>query len=422
MSPYLLGLLLLCPLTIIFALTPENQTVTIDDQTEINIEVYSQSPHTVLIWQPHELGQQAIDQQLANSLAQKGVATWLVGLLESNFLANTASNMDRLDANQVAKLITVATQTGNPVIVATSGRGAIPILRGVRRWQLANADNKQLAGVILLSPQLYVETPDPGVEAQFMPIVSASNVPLVILQPDKSPWYWKLNASIAALQSGGSEVFFQPLRGVRDRFYFRADANELEITQTPLLADKILNAAKLLANLPAHTRQAVRHIQAAPTISESKKERTLEKYQGDPQPPALHLPTLNGGAFDLSSLKGQVVLVNFWASWCPPCVYEMPSMQRLQDKMQGQPFTIVGVNMAEDPQTIRQFLTQKVSVQFPIVLDSDGKALKSWNVFAFPTSYVIDKQGKIRYALFGGVEWDNADIFEKILRLIKEPK
>ena len=98
----------------------------------------------------------------------------------------------------------------------------------------------------------------------------------------------------------------------------------------------------------------------------------------------------------------------------------MPSMQRLSDYFTGKPFEILAVNMAEDTQTIKKFLHEKVKVNFPILLDKDGQALKRWKVFAFPTSYIIGKQGKIRLALFGSIDWMKADVIEKIQVLLVE--
>lgn len=76
--------------------------------------------------------------------------------------------------------------------------------------------------------------------------------------------------------------------------------------------------------------------------------------------------------------------------------------------------------MAEDEKTVRHFLKTKVNVQFPILFDKDGAALKSWGVFAFPTSYIIDKKGKIRYAIFGSVDWETESIVNKIVHLLNE--
>ncbi len=403
----------------VHAQQPDIITVPFGQQHEAQIEVYTSSaPRATLIWHPHEVGIQAVDQQLAADLAKRGIDVWLVDLLESSFLPNTTNNMDRLSGDGFAALIRAAQSKRRPVIIASSGRGAIPLLRGARQWQLANPDDTTLAGAILISPKLYVETPQPGKKAEFMPVTLATNLPIVILQPNKSPWFWKLTDTIAALQQGGSDVYLWPLNELRDRFYFRPDANDYEVSQTRTLANKLHTAANLLTRLTPAPRRAVADIKADPKVREGKPDRSLAQFQGDPQPPPLALPDLQGRIIDLRDLHGQVVLVNFWASWCPPCVHEMPSMQRLMDQMQGKPFTILGVNMAEDEQTIRQFLTTRVNVRFPIVLDKDGHALKQWGVFAFPTSYVIDKQGKIRYALFGSVEWDEPSIVEKITALV----
>jgi thiol-disulfide isomerase/thioredoxin len=251
-----------------------------------------------------------------------------------------------------------------------------------------------------------------------MPIVTASNLPLYIYQPDQSPWYWKLKRTVPALETGGSDVYVRILHKVRDRYFFRADATEREkqlTANTPQLINQAVSMLKLLS-------QQSRRVQplkiTAPEAREGKKDRALSEYLGDPNPPPLALSDLNGHPVDLNDYIGTVVLVNFWATWCPPCVHEMPSMQRLKEKMSGKPFVILAVNMAEDKPTVQEFLAGKVNVDFPILFDTDGTALQRWGVYAFPTSYVVDKTNRIRYALFGSIDWDQEEIVSKITALV----
>ena len=133
----------------------------------------------------------------------------------------------------------------------------------------------------------------------------------------------------------------------------------------------------------------------------------------------LKLVGLDGANVNLKQLRGKVVLVNFWAVWCPPCRKEMPSMARLMTKFSGKPFAILGVNEGESPDEIRAFLKQ-VPVNFPILLDSEGEYLKSWQVFAFPTSYVVAQQGRVRLGLFGSIEWDSPEALAQLESLLAE--
>lgn len=415
----LCGLLMLFVQNLVFA-QPRELVLESEDGAEINVSVYPAGGSHILIWHPHEVGTQAVDQQLALHLSQQGIEVWLVELLPAYFLANTASSMDRVPEQAYARVIQAAHQQSNKQIVAAaSGRAVIPLLRGVRYWQSYVGDDYRLAGIILLSPKMYVETPDPGQTGVLMPIITATNIPIILMQPDKSPWFWKLRDTVPALERGGSEVHVWRLWGLRDRFYFRPDAFENERMAVVKLFTQLRSSIRLLSAKSIRIRQAVASMQAEPPAQQGKKQRALAPYQGNPQPPPLRLPQLNRQIIDLVSLKGQVVLVNFWASWCPPCVHEMPSMQRLKQHFKDKPFSILGVNMAEDEATIKRFLQSKVNVDFPIVMDRSGSALQAWQVFAFPTSYVINKQGKIHYALFGGVEWDDPDIINKIQALIE---
>lgn len=142
----------------------------------------------------------------------------------------------------------------------------------------------------------------------------------------------------------------------------------------------------------------------------------LKPYKGGATPPLI-LKDLNGKTVNIKDYRGRVVLINFWATWCPPCRAEMPSMQRLKEKMAGKPFVILAVDMGEAEDVVRAYI-REIKTDFTVLMDRDGHALKAWKVFAFPTSYVVDTQGKIRYGLFGAIEWDEADTVAKITRLL----
>ncbi len=95
-------------------------------------------------------------------------------------------------------------------------------------------------------------------------------------------------------------------------------------------------------------------------------------------------------------------------------------MQRLADSLGSEPFVILAVNMAEKPEVVRKFLERDVKVRFPVLLDSEGVALKDWPVYVYPTSYIIDKRGRIRYAMYGAIEWDNARVKAILQPLLAE--
>ena len=136
--------------------------------------------------------------------------------------------------------------------------------------------------------------------------------------------------------------------------------------------------------------------------------------------PDFTLSDLEGKNHTLSSYRGKVVMVNFWATYCGPCIKEMPSMQRLKEKMAGKPFTILAVDMAEEKHDVKAFLTQhQIKIDFPVLLNPEGNVVEDWMITAVPTTFVIDPRGTIRYALFGGIEWDKADVIETISSLLE---
>src|SRR3569832_2051145 len=124
--------------------------------------------------------------------------------------------------------------------------------------------------------------------------------------------------------------------------------------------------------------------------------------------PVLALKDLDGQLHDLASLKGKVVLVNFWATWCPPCRRELPSMDRLAHKLAGTPFVALAVDIGEDADTIHTFISQlDATPSFPILLDPHARIMQTWKISGLPTTYVIYSQGRIAYSAVGGGEFDH---------------
>ncbi|HUX13395.1 MAG TPA: TlpA disulfide reductase family protein, partial [Spirochaetia bacterium] len=128
--------------------------------------------------------------------------------------------------------------------------------------------------------------------------------------------------------------------------------------------------------------------------------------------------TLAGEKRSLSSYQGKVVFLNFWATWCPPCRAEMPSMQTLYSKMSGKEFEIVAVNVAENTDAIHSFMkSENTKFTFPILLDSKGTVAGTYSVRGIPTTYVVAKNGNMLGMVVGGKDWADPKVIETITRL-----
>lgn len=142
---------------------------------------------------------------------------------------------------------------------------------------------------------------------------------------------------------------------------------------------------------------------------------------GVPQPavnhlaPALTLPNMDGEMVSLADLRGQPVIVNFWATWCAPCREEMPILDETARRYAGQ-LTILGVDQGESATTIQSFLDEIGGISFPILLDEDMSLSREYNVRGLPTTFFIDAQGVIRQIFPGQL---NAAILLEGIRTIR---
>ncbi len=133
-----------------------------------------------------------------------------------------------------------------------------------------------------------------------------------------------------------------------------------------------------------------------------------------PAPP-LRLPDLDGKTVDLADLKGRLVVVNFWATWCPPCRREMPSLERLRRALGPRGLTVLAVDVGEDADTVFAFTGQlEPGPEFPLLLDRDSAAMQAWKVKGLPTTYVVDPEGKVIFRAVGGREFDGEGLMRQL--------
>jgi peroxiredoxin len=135
--------------------------------------------------------------------------------------------------------------------------------------------------------------------------------------------------------------------------------------------------------------------------------------------PDFTLKSLDGKNLKLSELTGNVVLINFWASWCGPCREEMPLLNALHNKYQPLGFTVLGVNVEEDVQGAKGFL-KNFPVDFPVLLDNTNQVSKQYKVIAMPTTVVVDRDGNMRYLHQGYKPGDEVKYRQMVKKLVRE--
>jgi thiol-disulfide isomerase/thioredoxin len=148
----------------------------------------------------------------------------------------------------------------------------------------------------------------------------------------------------------------------------------------------------------------------------------LTAVYGSPAAPDLALRDLDGNIRRLADQHGKVVVINFWATWCPPCLAEMPSMQRAYGVLDRDRFEIFAINIGDEDPAIKEFIAEfEPTLTFPI-LRSEPETMELWGVKGLPTTFFVDKQGRIIYVAIGGRDLDSDHITERIQALMDAPE
>ncbi|MEJ1354213.1 MAG: TlpA disulfide reductase family protein [Candidatus Sedimenticola sp. (ex Thyasira tokunagai)] len=406
-------LLCLCPL----AQAEESQIITLAEGDEIPIQRYGDGVDRIL-WLPSEFGFRGRREgTLATGLSVEGFEVWLADLHDAYFLPPGRSSLTEVPVEDIAELIEQSQPDKGRLFIMSTGRGAALTLMAVRQWQQRYADRKPLGGLLLFHPSLLAEVPRPGARPDYLPIADQTNQNILLIQPGGSARLWYLDEIASHLRRGGSTLYTWVIPRVSDGFHMRPTASEEELRRSDELPPMLARSARLLATMSREARPPVAGEMAERRWDTSAFGGALQPYTGDPTPPALSLMDIAGKRYSLDKYKGEVVLINFWATWCPPCVKEIPSLGRLKKKMAGRGVEVLSVDVGEPVETVRAFL-KRIPAAFPVLLDGAGKTVSPWQIRAFPTTYLIDRQGLIRYAYFGGLEWDAPEVVKVIESLL----
>jgi peroxiredoxin len=141
----------------------------------------------------------------------------------------------------------------------------------------------------------------------------------------------------------------------------------------------------------------------------TRKEETKPALEGNPAPD-FALSDLSGHKVRLSDLKGKVVLVNFWATWCPPCREEVPSMANLNRVMAGKPFQMLAISIDQEGKQAIEAFFSRAGVTLPALLDSNGAIGKLYGITGVPETFIVDRKGVIMKKVVGGLDWSAPEV------------
>ena len=156
----------------------------------------------------------------------------------------------------------------------------------------------------------------------------------------------------------------------------------------------------------------------ADTFKDSLRAMDMQIIEGDVSYFDFSLTDINGKQVSLKDFQGKVIMLNFWATWCPPCRKEMPSMEVLYNKLKGRNFEMLAVNVQEDAKTVKDFIN-KNKYTFPVLIDTKAEAAARYQARSIPTTYIIDTNGKLAGGFIGAKEWDADNVIRIFTELTK---
>lgn len=155
------------------------------------------------------------------------------------------------------------------------------------------------------------------------------------------------------------------------------------------------------------------------SVPKASGQGVFQSYSKPQAVPDFSLQNLQGKQVDIRDHRGQVILLNFWATWCPNCRKEGPSLQKLYNQYQSRGLIFYRISSKEEPETINQFM-EKESLNLPVLIDKTGQTDRQFGVWVHPTTYLIDRQGLVSYRTMGVFDWTGLEATSVIDRLLEK--
>jgi thiol-disulfide isomerase/thioredoxin len=413
-----------CLLSASIVIAQIDESVPIHDELDIPVIRYAVSTENapILLWLPSSRGTSNQQAQTALGLQNLAIETWLIDLHSAYFVDAGRNSTQFFQAADIEKLITVAASRtqGKIYLVATDSVAKLALEAIALSQQQAEKMGKQspVRGVILFHPGLSYRATEPGMPVEYLPIAKNSTIPIYFIQPSISTRTMRSQELQTVLQSGGSPVFMHSMKGVNAGFHMRPDEdlNEADFKQRKRLPIDLKQAIQLLS---------IQAIADTPeTVSGQKNTDRPGRRFGlnklnERTAHALILGNLEANTIAIDYAKNKLNLVSFWASWCQPCIDELPSLKRLHDDYADKGLRVITVNIGETAEDVQRAIKTFSMSSYTNLLDLDGEAMTAWNVYGFPSNFLVTQAGDLRYGSIGGVAWDEPEVRERVDSLLK---
>ncbi len=392
------------------------------NDTFAKANIFESAGNELLLWFPSEYGNQGEYRNIAKKISQFGVEVWIIDMFAMNYLSPSPNSIRQISEFQISEVINqVIRYSSKRVWLFSSERGAQLALRGLYEWQKKNPENNDvLGGAVLLNPNLFYGFPPTGLNPDFLPITSVINKPVAILQSRLSKKYYYIDELVSQLKTGGAKVKMQTIPKVRERFHFRRYSEDIEdLTRKKHLHSLILRGIRDITPLAKNIKPNLNlpRVKALPNIG---IPLDLVPLANPKKLDDFVLRDSKHKFWDTSKLRGNVLLLSFWPEWCNSCRYQLKKLQEFKNLTKSNDFQLLSIYFDGTRGGIKK-LIKRYKTTFPI-LRGNIELIKQLNLREFPSTLIIDKKGKIRYAMYGSVRSWNADNFKKIISNLQREK